>query len=232
MGRKATLSKDTKLEIVRRYKAGEAPSVLASLYDISKGVIYKWNNKLDSIGDSAFDNNNRNKSYSKAFKETVIKAYLAGEGSLQDISNRYKISSHRLLLSWITKYNSHIEIKDYDPKPEVYMAKSRKTTYEERIEIVKYCLAHEANYKETAIKFGVNYAQVFSWVKKYKEQGEQALIDRRGKNKLESKMTEEEKLRHHLKKLEAKNAYLEMENKALKKLEEIERRVIKEKHKK
>ncbi len=27
---------------------------------------------------------------------------------------------------------------------------SRKTTYEERIEIVKYCLAHNKNYKETA----------------------------------------------------------------------------------
>jgi regulator of replication initiation timing len=45
-------------------------------------------------------------------------------------------------------------------------------------------------------------------------------------------MTEADKLRHHLKKLEAKNAYLEMENRALKKLEEVERRMIREKHKK
>jgi len=112
------------------------------------------------------------------------------------------------------------------------MAKSRKTTYEERVEIVKYCLEHEQNYKETAIKYGVNYAQVYSWVKKYKQDDEAGLLDRRGKNKLESEMTDEEKLRYQIKKLEAKTAYLEMENKALKKLEEIERRSVKGKRKK
>lgn len=232
MGRNAILNKETKLEIVKRYKAGEAPFILASIYGVHKSIIPKWFNKYESIGSSAFDNDKRNKSYSKAFKETVIKAYLEGEGSLEDISNRYKISSRRLLLSWINKYTSHIEITDYDPKPEVYMAKSRKTTYEERIEIVNYCLEHETNYKETAIKFGINYAQVFSWVKKYIEQGEEGLIDRRGKSKVESEMTEADKLRHHLKKLKAKNTYLEMENRALKKLEEIDQRSIREKHKK
>ncbi|AUD62716.1 hypothetical protein BK010_03610 [Tenericutes bacterium MO-XQ] len=232
MSRKATLSKEMKLEIIERYKAGEAPSRLAGIYDVHESTIPKWFNKYESIGSSAFENDKSNKSYSKAFKETVIKAYLEGEGSLEDISNRYKISSRGLLLSWINKYTSHIEIKDYDPKPEVYMTKSRKTTYEERIEIVEYCLEHGTNYKETAIKFRINYAQVFSWVKKYKQLGEEGLIDRRGKNKVESEMNEEDKLRHHLKKLEAKNAYLEMENRALKKLEEIERRSIREKHKK
>ena len=91
---------------------------------------------------------------------------------------------------------------DYDPKPEVYMAKSRTTTYEERIEIIEYCLEHEKNYKDTALQYGVNYAQVYSWVKKYKQQGEDGLLDRRGRNKLESEMTEEEKLKYQLKKLE------------------------------
>jgi transposase-like protein len=232
MGRKAKLSKAKKIELIKRYKAGESATVLANLYGFSHKLIYTWHKKHEMLGEFAFDHSRKNKSYSKTFKEKVIKAYLEGEESLEDISNRYKISSHSLLLSWITKYNSRMEITDYDPKPEVYMAKSRKTTYEERLEIVKYCLGHEANYKETAINFGVNYAQVFSWVKKYKKQGEESLLDRRGKSKLESKMTDEEKLRHHLKTLEAKNAYLEMENKALKKLEEIERRVIREKHKK
>lgn len=232
MGRKSKLNKESKLEIVKRYKAGESAAVLANLYGASRSMIYKWNNKHERIGDSVFDNNKRNESYSKAFKETVIQSYLAGEGSLEEISNRYKISSHSILFNWINKYNSHIEITDYDPKPEVYMAKSRKTIYEERLEIVKYCLEHEGNYKRTALKFGVNYAQVFSWVKKYKINGEESLLDRRGKNKLESKMTEEDKLRHHVKKLKAKNDYLEMENRALKKLEEIERRLIREKRRK
>ena len=43
----------------------------------------------------------------------------------------------------------------------------RKTTLEERKEIVDYCINHNRNYKNTAAKFDVSYSQVYSWVKKY-----------------------------------------------------------------
>ena len=43
----------------------------------------------------------------------------------------------------------------------------RKTTFEERKEIVDYCINHNRNYKNTAAKFDVSYSQVYSWVKKY-----------------------------------------------------------------
>ena len=33
------------------------------------------------------------------------------------------------------------------------MTKGRKTTYEERVEIVKYCIEHEMDYAQTAEKF-------------------------------------------------------------------------------
>ena len=46
-------------------------------------------------------------------------------------------------------YNANIELKDYNPKREVYMAKARrKTTIDERKEIVNYCIEHNRNYKE------------------------------------------------------------------------------------
>ena len=235
MGRKPKYSKKTKLEIIKRFKDGEGSAALANEYGLwGKGgvsSIYKWVNKYNQIGEKAFDYNKKNKSYSKELKKAAINEYLEGKGSLEDIVNKYEISNHELLRKWIIKYNSHIEIMDYDPKPEVYMAESRKTTYEERIAIVEYCLKHENNFKETALQYGVNYSQVYTWVKKYKQQGEDGLLDRRGRKKLESEMTEEEKLKYQLKKLEAKNAYLEMENRALKKLEEIERRMIRGKSK-
>ena len=235
MGRKAKYSKEVKLEIVRRYIAGESASQLAlEFMMLGTGAvsrIRKWRSKYEAIGESAFNPSHRNRSYSKEFKEAAIKEYLDGQESLVTISNKYGISTHELLRKWIMKYNGHIETKDYSPKPEVYMAKSRKTTYEERTEVVNYCLEHEGNYKETAIKYGVNYAQVYTWVQKYKEHGEEGLHDKRGRSKNESEMTEEEKLRYQLKKEQARNKYLEMENKALKKLEEIERREIVEKSK-
>ena len=236
MGRKAKYSKEVKLEIVRRYIEGESASRLAEEFMIegkyASSRIVKWRSKYEALGESAFDPSHRNKFYSKELKETAIKDYLNGQGSLVTIANKYNISTHGVLRKWIIKYNSHIETKDYSPKPEVYMTKSRKTSYEERIEIVNYCLEHELNYKKTAIAYGVNYAQVYTWVRKYKELGEEGLRDQRGRKKPESEMTVEEQLRHELKKEQARRKYLEMENAALKKLEEIERREIREKNKK
>jgi len=52
------------------------------------------------------------------------------------------------------------------------MASTRKTTLEERLEIVLYCLEHGKNYSQTASKFQCSYQQVWNWVKKYMENGE------------------------------------------------------------
>ena len=235
MGRKLKYSKEAKLEIVRRYIEGESATKLSQEFSIGvkypERMILEWRHKYEALGESAFNTTDKNKTYSKKLKLAAISDYLNGEDSMEMTVNKYGISSKSVLINWLNKYNSHIETKDYDPKPEVYMAKSRKTTYEERIDIVKYCLEHELNYKETAVKYGVNYAQVYVWVKKYKENGEEGLTDKRGRKKTESEMTVEEKLRHQLKKEQARNKYLEMENAALKKLEEIERREIVEKSK-
>ena len=39
------------------------------------------------------------------------------------------------------------------------MTKGRKTTFEERVEIVQYCIAHNHNYAETAENHRVSYQQ-------------------------------------------------------------------------
>lgn len=231
MGRNSIFSKDKKIEIIKRYKNGESLTNLSSICGLSSYSIMTWVYKYDGLGEDFFNDKQGNKSYSKQLKERAIKDYLNGDGSYEQIAIRHRINSKSILINWVKKYNSHIEITDYDPKPEVYMAKSRKTTYKERIEIVNYCLDHNKNYKDAAFEFGVNYAQVYSWVKKYKEQGEDGLKDTRGRKKTESEMNVEEKLRYELKKSEAKRKYLEMELEALKKLEEIERREIVEKSK-
>ena len=58
------------------------------------------------------------------------------------------------------------KLKDYDPKQYFYMAEARrKTTLEERKEIVEYCINHNLDYKNTATKFEVSYNQVYFWVK-------------------------------------------------------------------
>ncbi|MDU4882538.1 helix-turn-helix domain-containing protein [uncultured Clostridium sp.] len=103
------------------------------------------------------------------------------------------------------------------------MTKGRKTTYEERIEIISFCIANSHNYNLTSNKFNVSYQQVYTWVKKYNKDGYNSLVDRRGKNKAFEELSESEKFSSQLKILEAENSCLKMENDFLKKLEKIER---------
>ena len=105
------------------------------------------------------------------------------------------------------------------------MKKARSTTQEERLQIVKECLESGRNYGEMALKYNVSYQQARTWTLRFEELGEAGLEDRRGKRKkdqtprteLERLQIENEKLKHDL--------YLaEMENRLLKKLDEIVRR--------
>lgn len=43
------------------------------------------------------------------------------------------------------------------------MTNGRKTTYEERIEIVAFCISNNDDYQATADKFNVSYQQVYTW---------------------------------------------------------------------
>lgn len=104
------------------------------------------------------------------------------------------------------------------------MTKGRKTTFEERIEIVSECLKAGQNYEATAEKYQVSYQQVYQWVHKYKENGIEGLVDRRGRTKPVSEMSELEKIKAENKILRAQLERKELENIFLKKVDEIERR--------
>ena len=103
------------------------------------------------------------------------------------------------------------------------MRKTRKTAYEERLEIVQDCLANDKNYGATAKKYECSYQQVRNWVKRYENMGSAGLEDRRGKRagSLPSR-TKEEEMRDRIVELERKNRYLQMENDLLKKVRELE----------
>ncbi len=84
--------------------------------------------------------------------------------------------------------------------------------------------AHNKNYKETAEIFDVSYAQVYQWIKKYSDSGEEGLADKRGKRKEAEQLSETEILQRKVKILERQLKEKEMENELLKKVKEIERR--------
>lgn len=160
--------------------------------------------------------------YSVELKLKAVKAYLGGEGSYRDISRKFGISHHDILRDWVLWYNGHKEFKERgSAKGEIYMTKGRKTTQEERVEIVAFCIEHGKDYGLTVETYKVSYQQIYAWVKKYEEKGVNGLTDRRGKAKPENELTEEQRLRQENKILQAKIKDQEMEIALLKKLREL-----------
>lgn len=164
----------------------------------------------------------KNNKYSKEMKLQAVKDYLNGEGSYETLKEKYKLRSSTQLKNWVMWYNGHKEFKERSSaKGEIYMTKGRKTTQEERAEIVAFCIEHGKDYGLTVETFKVSYQQIYTWVKKYEEKGVNGLTDRRGKAKPENELTEEDRLRQENKILQAKIKDQEMEIALLKKLREL-----------
>ena len=164
----------------------------------------------------------KNKKYSIELKIQAVEAYLRGEGSLREICKKHEISDKHVLQNWILWYNGHREFKERSSaKGEIYMTKGRKTTQEERAEIVAFCIEHNKDYGLTVETYKVSYQQIYAWVRKYEEGGVDKLKDNRGRTKPADEMTEVEKLKAEMKILEAKNRQLEIENAFIKKLQEL-----------
>lgn len=227
MGRKAKYTALQKIQACTDYLSGKKSAIQIArelnMPESGHKLVMEWSAKYRAYGGSVFEHTHSNKSYSKEFKEKIVMEYLSGKESYHSLAIKYNIPSHNTIRQWVSRYNNHIELKDYDPKREVYMAESRKTTLEERIEIVRYCLKHDRNIKNTASLYKCSYAQVYSWVRKYEKNGEQALIDNRGIRKKEEELTDLEKAQRQIAKLERENEEYRKKYELLKKAEELER---------
>lgn len=226
MGRKVKYSKEFKINVAKKYINGEGSSCsIGKEFKIDSRMLQRWAKQYTSYGEVAFEHSSRNASYTKEFKEKVVLEYLDGHQSYDDLTIKYHIPSFSTIKKWVNDYNSHIELKDYIPGGEaIYMTKSRKVNKDERIEIVNYCIEHQLDYKKTAKVYETSYANVFNWVKKYKEKGKEGLGDKRGRHKTDDEVDENTLLKRQLKKIEYERDMALLEVKLLKKLDEIERR--------
>ena len=225
MFKKQKILYEVKVKAVEDYLSGEISiQEIANQLQISRFSIEEWIRKYRAFGANGLKSDIKNKYYPPDIKLQAVTDYINKKGSLYEICIRYKISSHSVLQNWIKQYNGHKIFKSHRNQGDKIMTNGRKTTYEERVEIVSFCIANANDYNLTANKYSVSYQQVYTWVKKYKNNGYDALVDRRGKNKTFEELSESEKFAAQLKLLEAENRRLKMENDFLKKLEEIERR--------
>lgn len=220
-----THSLEDKIKVIKALEEGSySISDLESIYNVHNLSIYDWVYKYGKYGVEGLKERSTWSEYSKELKLEAVKDYLSGQYSLREVTRKYEIPSTATLRSWVKKYNSHRELKDTSKGRTSSMTEGRKTTWDQRIQIVRDCLGNGKDFQVTAETYEVSYQQVYQWVKKYEDGGEEALKDKRGRKKEEVELTPEEKIKLQMKKLERENERLRAENLFLKKLEEIERR--------
>lgn len=221
---KRKISGNEKLTAVLRYLDGKtSQGQIACELNVSLASVQQWIFNYESMGADVFSMKG-NKKYPKELKIQAVEDYLAGLGSQINVCKKYGIRSKGKLQRWIKQYNGYEELTSSGTGGSTIMTKGRKTTFDERVEIVQYCIAHDHNYAETSEKYQVSYQQVRNYTVKYEAHGVETLRDNRGKRKSQDKMSELEMLRAENKILRAEKERAEMEASFLKKLEEIERR--------
>lgn len=223
---KSKISKEKQIEIVKDYlsgKVGYKESVRRA--GNSHSAIRRWIFQYKTGGEAAFSPQKKNSYYSPETKLAAVRSYLSGEGSQETISEKYGLRSNTQLRQWIKEYNVHGDFNSVKQSGGgSCMKQGRKTTMEERIQIVKDCIASGKNYGEMALRYQVSYAQVRSWTHRFEEQGEGGLEDRRGQRKKDqTPRTELEQAQIEIEQLKHKLYLAEMERDLLKKLEEVER---------
>ncbi|SLK30866.1 Transposase and inactivated derivatives [Mycobacteroides abscessus subsp. abscessus] len=222
---KKSFSPDIKILALQYLEEGRYTiKEICQMFAVHQDTLYQWRALYQFSGVEALMRPKKNKVYSKELKQSAVEDYLSENYSKYDILAKYGISSLSVFKNWLKIYTSHRELKDSGKGMSQTMTKGRKTTVEERMEIATACLANGKNYQETAAQYEVSYQQVYQWVRKLEQEGEEALQDRRGRTKPAEERTPEDELRLKIQQMERENERLRAENLLLKKLEEIERR--------
>ncbi len=227
MPRKEKVRAEEKENLARRWVKGEVSiSDAAQIAGVDRETVRDWIARYETEGAAGFLPYERNRTYSAELKRQAVEEYLSGVGSYREISKKYRLRSSKQLKNWVKVYNTHGDFNSVKfSGGGSYMRQGRETTQEERLEIVKDCIASGKNYGAMAVKYKVSYQQVRSWTLRFEEMGEAGLEDRRGKRKKDqAPRTELEKAQIEIEQLKHKLYLAEMENGLLKKLEEIERR--------
>ena len=227
MARKSKVNLSLKLELVRAVIAGHlSQREAAKRAGVHKSTLSEWVRIYRMEGTIGLLPTTKNRVYDPALKIRAVEDYLSGGGSLSAICEKYEIHSHCQLLDWIKVYTTHGDFsKRKFSGGGRSMGKSRKVTHEEKLTIVKDCIASGENYGAMAKKYAVSYQQVRNWTIRFKEYGEAGLEDRRGQRKKDQQpRTELEEAQIEIERLKHKLYMAEMENNLLKKLAELERR--------
>ena len=153
MPQKQKVSAEEKVKVIEDYINNRISlSEAARRGGVARDTISQWARNYEADGMAAFMTC-RNRVYSPELKRQAVEDYLSGKGSQAELSKKYGLRDRRQLRNWLKVYNAH---GDFNSRKNSgggsYMKQGRDTTQEERIQIVKDCLASGKDYGEMALK--------------------------------------------------------------------------------
>ncbi|GAB6992954.1 transposase [Salinicoccus sesuvii] len=214
---------EEKMAIVDYYLVHGDLKTTAKRFGVHQSMINEWVLMVEEKGPESLKVSTRHQTYSTEFKEMIVHEYLTQEIGIRTLARKHSIPAHNTVRQWIISYTEGKRLKSTFGGTQS-MTKSKKTTYEERLEIAQYHAAHDVSIRELSERFNVSYQQAYQYVKKYERAGQYGLEDRRGRHKPEAELAEIDQLKRELEIERRKRKKVEVENAFLKKLEELERR--------
>ena len=156
MPQKQKLSAEEKAKVIEDYINNRISlSEAARQGGVARDTISQWARNYEADGMAAFITC-KNRVYSPELKRQAVEDYLSGMGSQSEICRKYHIRKRMQLQAWIQVYNAHGDLNSRkNSGGGSYMKQGRDTTQEERVRIVKDCLASGKNYGEMALKYKV-----------------------------------------------------------------------------
>lgn len=222
MKKRKRLSYEEKVQMCIDYDQGlGSQHSLAIDYGISQGGFKHLYFKYKNFGSDSLRMQKNHKIYTKNLKEKIIESYNEGNWSYSDLAVKYKISNSSLISRWVLGYNNSNKTT-YGRLGGVTM-KGRKTTLDERVEVISYLIDNDIDYNRTSTHFKVSYQQVYTWYNKYKKLGLEGLLDNRGRKRNDdTSLSELELLRKENSRLKKELELTKATKEVLKKKQELE----------
>lgn len=131
-------------------------TTFARHHGIGKTTFRRWLIRYQRDGLEGLEEAKRNIHYSKELKQPVIFGYLNGEGTFDELADKYGLRSSTQAMVRVNKYNEDKTLT-VSPSRKQVPTMSRKATFEERIEVVEYIVKHKYSCAEAAEHFQVSY---------------------------------------------------------------------------
>lgn len=99
-------STELKVKVVKAHQNNEGGyRNLADKYGISNGsIVRKWVNIFKAQGYDGLKVSRKNKNYSFEYKKNIVKFYLTGEMSYQELANQFKINNPSMITRWVKEF--------------------------------------------------------------------------------------------------------------------------------